>query len=207
MVQSGADLRSAGRLSPVTVSGVPQPQAPTGSESGPQVADESGIKEAFVAHRVVLTGVARRVLGSGHLAEEAVQETFVRAWRSRERFNPDRGSLRTWLFSIERNLLIDMTRTHTLRELRVSYSGDDIETVADDVTDQVERAMASWQVEEAIRGLTPEHRTVLVAMYFNGRTSREMAEQLAIPEGTVRSRLFYALRSMKAILEEMGWEE
>jgi RNA polymerase sigma-70 factor (ECF subfamily) len=206
MMRSGGDVRSAGSLASVTVSGGPRPQAPTGSESGPQLADESGIKKAFVAHRVALTGVARRVLGSAHLAEEAVQETFVRAWRSRDRFDPDRGSLRTWLFSIERNLLIDMTRTDTRRELRVSHSGDDIETVADDVTDQVERAMASWQVEEAIRRLTPEHRTVLVAMYFDGRTSREMAEQLAIPEGTVRSRLFYALRSMKAILEETGWD-
>ncbi len=169
----------------------------------PHKADEDGLNHAFLAYRIELTGLARRALGSSHLAEEAVQETFARAWRSRDRFDPSRGSLRTWLYSIERHLLVDMGRSRARREPRDAQVAEGSQVV----TDEVERAMASWQVEEAIRQLTPEHRCVLVEIYFRGRTSKEMAERLDIPEGTVRSRLYYALRSLKPILEKMGWEE
>ncbi len=166
-------------------------------------ADEEGIRQAFVAHRAELQGLARRALGSSHLAEEAVQETFIRAWRSRQRFDPSRGSLRTWLFSIERNLLIDMARTRARGELHSSVVGPTSEAIEDGI----EKAMLSWQVEEAMLTLTSEHRAVIVEMYFRGRTSKEMASRLAIPEGTVRSRLFYALKAMKANLEMTGWQE
>jgi RNA polymerase sigma-70 factor, ECF subfamily len=173
-----------------------------GQEPNLQVADEEMMRDAFIAHRNELQGLARRVLGSAHLAEEAVQETFARAWKSRGRFDASRGSVRTWLFSIERNLLIDLARTRARVEIQSSESVPS----ADAVDDGIEKAMASWQVEEAILGLTSEHRTVIVEMYFRGRTSKEMSARLAIPEGTVRSRLFYALKAVKAILEEMGWE-
>jgi RNA polymerase sigma-70 factor (ECF subfamily) len=173
-----------------------------GQEPNLQVTDEEMMRDAFIAHRNELQGLARRVLGSAHLAEEAVQETFARAWKSRGRFDASLGSVRTWLFSIERNLLIDLARTRARVEIQSSESVASAETV----DDGIEKAMASWQVEEAIRGLTSEHRTVIVEMYFRGRTSKEMSAQLAIPEGTVRSRLFYALKAMKAILEETGWE-
>jgi RNA polymerase sigma-70 factor (ECF subfamily) len=166
-------------------------------------ADEEGMRHAFIAHRAELQGLARRALGSTHLAEEAVQETFIRAWRSRERFDSSRGSLRTWLFSIERNLLIDMARTRARGEVRNSTSGPMTEAV----DDGIEKAMLSWQVEEAILHLTSEHRAVIVEMYFRGRTSKEMASRLAIPEGTVRSRLFYALKALRMNLEMTGWQE
>jgi RNA polymerase sigma-70 factor, ECF subfamily len=70
----------------------------------------------------------------------------------------------------------------------------------------VESAMVSWQVEEAVRQLTPDHRTVVIQMYFRGRTSKEMAEELGVPEGTIRSRLFYALKALRLTLQEMGWD-
>ncbi len=156
---------------------------------------------AFDAHRRELAGHARRVLGDAHLAEEVVQETFARAWRARHRFDPEVGSLRTWLFSIERNLLVDLGRARARRELPAP-----VEPAGDSVPDRTESVLTSWQVETAIGRLTPEHRTVLVAVYFRGHTSREVAGQLGLPEGTVRSRLYYALRSLRETFESMGWE-
>jgi RNA polymerase sigma-70 factor (ECF subfamily) len=186
----------------VTEFGGSTPPGPRGSDPVSQAAGEAGIRDAFIAHRGELQGLARRVLGSPQLAEEAVQETFVRAWRSRQRFDASLGSVRTWLFSIERNLLIDMARTRARGQIQGPVPGH----MSDVVDDGIEKAMISWQVEEAVLRLTPEHRTVIVEMYFRGRTSKEMAVRLAIPEGTVRSRLFYALKSLKVILEETGWE-
>lgn len=175
---------------------------PGASGPGPTVADAQGLNDAFMAYRTELTSLARRTLGSAALAEDAVQETFVRAWRSRDRFDSSLGSLRTWLYSIERNLLIDMARSRQRQETRDSQLAD----AREPIVDHVESAMASWQVEEAVTHLSDDHRTVVVQICLQGRTSKEVAERLAIPEGTVRSRLFYALKALKLTLEEMGWE-
>ncbi len=159
------------------------------------------LTRSFADNRAEMIGLARRALGGAHQAEEAVQETFVRAWRSRDGFDPTRGSLRPWLFSIERNLLIDMARSRARSATRDARLEQETEPVVDDI----EKVMASWQVEEAVGQLSPEHRTVVLEIYFRGKTSKEMADQLAIPEGTVRTRLFYALKALKLTLEEMGW--
>ena len=117
-VPSRVGDRPTGRVGGVTASGGSFPSSPQVASPDPLVADEPGLNHAFVAYRPELMSMARRALGSPQLAEEAVQETYVRAWRSRDRFDPSLGSLRTWLFSIERNLLIDMARTRRRMEVR-----------------------------------------------------------------------------------------
>jgi len=174
-------------------------QLDIGEDPPLESADEAGLRGAFQAHGGELYGYARRSLGDPGLAEEAVQETFVRAWRARDRFDPSLGAMRSWLFAIERRIVIDLARSRALRS--TDPMPEDIST-----PDDVEDAMVSWQVEEAIRRLRPEHRQVLVEVYYHGRRSRELATELAIPEGTVRSRLFYALRALRLVLDEMGWE-
>ena len=202
-LERGAAGQMADRVPVVTVSHGATPPTPDASEPSPMVADEQGLNDAFVAYRSELTGLARRALGSSHLAEEAVQETFVRAWRSRARFDASLGSLRTWLYSIERNLLVDMARSRQRNEARDARIGEEAEPIAD----HVEEAVMAWQVEEAVRNLSDVHRTVVVEIYFRGRTSKELADRLAVPEGTVRSRLFYALKALRLTLQEMGWGE
>jgi RNA polymerase sigma-70 factor (ECF subfamily) len=165
-----------------------------------EAADEAGLRDAFIAHGSELFGFARKALDDSGAAEEIVQETFVRAWRARHRFDSSLGSLRTWLFAIERNVVVDHARARAIRTT---------EPLAEDVAidgDDVERAMVEWQVEDAVRRLRAEHRQVLLEIYYRGRSSRDVAVELGIPEGTVRSRLFYALRSLRLALEEMGWE-
>jgi RNA polymerase sigma-70 factor, ECF subfamily len=164
-------------------------------------ADEEGLRAAFLAHSGELYGYARRSLSDSGAAEEVVQETFIRAWRARERFDPDLGSLRTWLFAIERRIVIDQARSRALRQ--TSPLPADLVQVGDDI----ERALVGWQVEEALRRLRPDHRHVLVETYYRGRSGREVAIELGIPEGTVRSRLFYALQSLRLTLDEMGWDQ
>lgn len=164
-----------------------------------EAADEDGLHAAFVTHGGELLGFARRSLGDAGAAEEVVQETFIRAWRARDRFDPSLGTLRTWLFAIARRLVIDHARARALRQA---------DPLPDDIAldDGVEQAMLGWQVEEAIRRLRPEHRQVLIETYYRARPGREVAADLGIPEGTVRSRLFYALQSLRLALEEMGWD-
>lgn len=175
--------------------------APWGSVPPTEAVDEEGIRTAFLAHRGELYGYARRSLNDSGEAEEVVQETFIRAWRARERFDPELGSQRTWLFAIERRIVIDHARSRALRQ--TNPLPQDLTQIGDDI----ERALVGWQVEEALRRLRPEHRQVLVETYYRGRSGREVAVELGIPVGTVRSRRFYALQSLRLTLEETGWDQ
>ena len=187
--------------------------SPTGGTSSPRTlrarraepitesADEEGLRAGFLAHSGELYGYARRSLSDSGAAEEVVQETFIRAWRARDRFDPELGSLRTWLFAIERRIVIDHARSRALRQ--TTPLPEDLVQIGDDI----EKALVGWQVEEALRRLRDEHRQVLVETYYRGRSGREVAIELGIPEGTVRSRLFYALQSLRLTLDEMGWNQ
>lgn len=168
----------------------------------PEIADEAGLREAFLAHGGELYGFARRSLNSKESAEDVVQETFARAWRSRSRFDATLGTLRTWLFTIERRVILDVSTQQRESLARPFEEGP--EPAAED---HVERAMLGWQMEFALERLNPEHRIVITELYFNGRSGREVAELLALPEGTVRSRAFYALRMLRLLIEEAGWDQ
>jgi RNA polymerase sigma-70 factor (ECF subfamily) len=167
-----------------------------------EAADEAGLREAFLSHGGELFGFARRSLNSKESAEDAVQETFSRAWRSRSRFDPSLGSLRTWLFAIERRVILDVSAN------RIKNATFPLDPGHEPISeDHVERAMLGWQMESALERLAPEHRMVVTELYFNGRSGREVAELFGLPEGTVRSRAFYALRMLRLFLEESGWDQ
>lgn len=161
---------------------------------------ERDVREAYAAHAAELYGFAVRSLADPGLAEEAVQETFLRAWRAGERFDPQIGSLRTWLFAILRNVVIDLGRA---RAVRPSVAEGGIEPSVE----PFDEALLSWQIEEAMRRIGGDHRRVLVETYYRGRPYAEVAEELGVPEGTVKSRVYYGLRALRVVLEEMGYED
>ncbi len=161
---------------------------------------ERDVREAYAAHSGELYGFALRSLGDAGLAEEAVQETFVRAWRAGDRFDPQIGSLRTWLFAILRNVVIDLGRARASRP-RVAEGG------IEPAVEPLEQALLSWQIEEAMRRIGEDHRHVLVETHYRGRPYAEVAAELGVPEGTVKSRVYYGLRALRVALEEMGYED
>ncbi|HVY76997.1 MAG TPA: sigma-70 family RNA polymerase sigma factor [Solirubrobacterales bacterium] len=158
------------------------------------------MRAAYAAHASELYGFAVRSLGDSGLAEEAVQETFLRAWRAGERFDPQIGSLRTWLFAILRNVVIDLGRA---RAVRPALAEQGIEPAVE----PFEGALLAWQIEEAMRRIGEQHRRVLIETYYRGRPYAEVAEELGVPEGTVKSRVYYGLRALRVVLEEMGYED
>jgi RNA polymerase sigma-70 factor (ECF subfamily) len=160
------------------------------------------LREAFLAMGGEMLGFARKSLFDGGLADDAVQETFARAWRSRRQFDPARGSLRTWLFTIERRAILDLMEKQTRSATSVLDVRADVAAV-----DGLEDAIVSWQVGDALERLHEDHRRVIHELYFNGRSGPEVAALLEIPEGTVRSRAFYALTSLRVLLNEEGWEQ
>src|SRR4051795_11550334 len=161
---------------------------------------EKDVREAYSAYAGEIYGFAVRSLGDAGLAEEAVQETFVCVWSAGDRFDPELGSLRTWLFAILRNVVIDLGRARAARP-RVAESG------VEPSVEPLEETLLAWQVEEAMRRIGDQHREILVETYYRARPYAEVAGELGIPVGTVKSRVYYALRALRIALEEMGYED
>lgn len=180
-------------------------------EARPLLANDEGVRSVYAAHGPELYRFALRSLGDRGLAEEAVQETFVRAWQAADRFDDTLGSLRTWLFAIVRNVVIDLSRARAVRPAlttdRLHGERGDGRHAADERVDagDIDRVLLSWQVEEALSKLSVEHRRVIVDVHYNGRSYHDVAAELGVPVGTVKSRVYYALRAMRLALEELGW--
>jgi RNA polymerase sigma-70 factor (ECF subfamily) len=170
--------------------------------------DERDVREAYAAHASELYGFAVRSLGDSGLAEEAVQETFLRAWQASDRFDERLGSLRTWLFAIVRNVVIDLSRARAVRPRVAGAREATLDLVHERSIDEaLDHLVRSWEVEEALRKLGEEHRVALVEVHYKGRPYADVAQDLGVPPGTVKSRVFYGLRAMRLALEEMGWSD
>ncbi|CAN5903670.1 sigma-70 family RNA polymerase sigma factor [soil metagenome] len=171
---------------------------------------ELDLRAAYNAHGAELYRFAHRQLGDGGAAQDVVQESFLRAWRASASFDPEVASLRTWLFAITRNVVIDQVRRVAIRpwQQRPDPLPPDQSPAAADAERRGidEGVLDAWVVEEALRRITAEHRVAIVATHLHERPYDEVAAELDIPVGTLRSRVFYGLRALRLALEEMGVE-
>lgn len=146
-----------------------------------------------------------RGLGDAGAAQDVVQETFLRAGRAADRFDPALASLRVWLFAIARNAMLDHARAARVRPWQHELvDPPQAEAAAPAVEDHTERLVRSWVVEEALRRISEEHRTAIVQTHLCERPYAEVAAELGVPVGTVRSRVFYGLKALRAAMDEMG---
>lgn len=165
---------------------------------------DEALRSAYAAHGPELYRFARRALADAGLAEEAVQEAFVRAWRASGTYDPARSSQRTWLFAILRNVVIDLARA---RRVRPPVAPAGAAHHAAEADDDIGRILTTWQVEAALASLDHDHRQALVEVHWRGRPYAEVAHDLGIPAGTVKSRVYHGLRALRGALEVQGWRD
>ena len=151
-------------------------------------------------HRPLLAFVLRLTGGDRQQAEDVVQETMVRAWRSVDTLSPQSESVMPWLATVARRVVIDQWRRRDSRPPEVGESSLEAQA-SPDHTDGILHSVA---VADAMRALTPAHREVLTVTVLQDRTVNHAAEVLDIPVGTVKSRVYYALRALRVVLEERG---
>jgi RNA polymerase sigma-70 factor, ECF subfamily len=163
------------------------------------------VRAAYAAHGAELYRFALRQLGDGGAAQDVVQEVFLRAWRAADRYDPQLSGLRTWLFAIARNVVVDEARRFAVRPWQRTLtdgSGADVPGVVG-----IDEAVVdAWVVEEALRRIGEDHRSAIVQTHLRGRPHAEVAAELGIPVGTLRSRVFYGMRALRLAMEEMGVE-
>lgn len=180
----------------------------TASAGGPatDLSLDAGLRAAYAAHGSELYRFALRQLRDEGRAQEAVQEVFLRAWRAADRFDPEVAGLRVWLFAIARTVVLDQAR-----RLAGQRAGNQTAIPQQQPPVSAEPGLAEsmldrWLVEEALRRLSGPHRAVLVEAYLRGRPCHELAAEVGVPVGVLRSRIFYALKALHLAMEEMGVE-
>ena len=160
--------------------------------------DETALREVIALYGGVLLGMARRVVADPGLAEEVAQDAFVALWRRPGAFDPTRGSLQAFLLGVTRYKAIDLVRREeTRRRARDALAAEAAEA---------SRAQGGVGFEErqdvrnALGALSDVQREALLLAYFGGRTYREVADELGIPEGTAKTRLRDGLTKLREMM-------
>jgi len=162
--------------------------------------DEQALAELYDRFGRVAYGIAVRVVRDASLAEDAVQDAFMTAWRTAAAFDPARGKASTWLLTLVHRRAVDVVRRE---ERRRGDPLDDAPIASGDATDEsVEVREERRRVQAALAQLPPDQREALELAYYGGLTQTELAERLGVPLGTIKSRMFTALSRLRDLLGE-----
>ena len=172
--------------------------------------DSAALEVLYDRHASTVFGIVLKVIGEQGAAEDVLQETFWRVWRSADTFKPERGAFTGWLFRIARNLAIDAYRRSSVRPQAVS-GVETAEPVLDqtpdpdvDVVEQTQAILKNRQVRKALAALPQMQRQVIEMAYFQGMTRQEIAEATGEAVGTIHTRARLGLLKLR---EELNNEE
>jgi len=165
--------------------------------------DDAALREVYDQYASFVYGLALRVIGDARAAEDVSQDVFVAVWQRPEAFDPERGSLRTWLGTLAHRRAVDYVRREEARRRRSERDASRRASVPD-VEEIAVALVTAERVRDALDLLPDEQRRAIQLAYFGGKTYRQVAEVLGIPEGTAKSRLRLGLRRIADALEAQG---
>ena len=174
--------------------------------------DSAALETLYDRHSSLVLGLILKIVGDRPAAEDVLQETFWRVWKSADTYQPERGSFTSWLFRIARNLAIDLYRRRNVRPQMMPVgdeNGSVLDQVPDPATDVVEQAQAALdgkQVKSAMSLLSGVQRQVIEMAYFYGMTRQEIAEATGEALGTIHTRARLALQKLREELEKQEFE-
>ena len=168
--------------------------------------DQQALAEVYRRHGGAVWGLAKRVVRSDALADEVTQEVFLRLWNQPERFDAQKGELRTFLNAIAHNRAVDIVRSEASRSAREERTAREAPPAAYDLERQVWDLATAEHVRVALEALPERERSAIQLAYFEGYTYREIAELQDEPEGTVKSRIRIGMKRMRKALHHLRYD-
>lgn len=168
--------------------------------------DQGALAQVYERHGTAVFGLAMRVLRDRALAEDVVQTVFMKFWDQPDRFDPDRGTLRSFLLANTHGRTIDLLRAENSRRQREERAEARDPAPDYDLEREVVALANAERVREALGNLMENERRAIELAYFSGRTYQEVALVLDEPEGTVKSRIRSGLKKMRVALVDAGME-
>ena len=165
---------------------------------------QDALAEAYRRHAGAVFALARRLLVDASLAEEIVQEVFLRIWNQPEKFDPERGTLRSYLLAQCHGRSVDLLRSETSRRQREERDHRRTAEKGYDLEHEVVDLSVAERVKDALAQLPHIEREAIALAYFGGHTYREVADMLDQPEGTVKSRIRAGLKKLRTDLVATG---
>jgi RNA polymerase sigma-70 factor (ECF subfamily) len=165
---------------------------------------EVALAEVYRRHGRAVYGLARRVLQDASEAEDVTQEVFLRLWHEPDRFDPERGTLRSFLLAQAHGRAVDAVRAASSRRAREARDAARTARAAYDMQHEAWDLVLADQVARAMAELSDDERHAIELAYFDGHTYREVARELEQPEGTVKSRIRSGMRRLRDALVDAG---
>jgi RNA polymerase sigma factor (sigma-70 family) len=169
--------------------------------------DEEALAQVYDRYSRVAYGLALRVVRDPALAEDAVQEAFLTLWRAAGGYRSDRAKPSTWILTLVHRRAVDVVRREERRRAAPLETEEEQDAFGLATDEEVELTDRRRLVQEALRQLPDEQREALELAYYGGLTQSELAERLAVPLGTIKSRMFTGLRRLRDILADAGLDE
>lgn len=169
--------------------------------------DPDALEKLYDRYEQMVYSFAYRIVKDSMAAEEVMQELFMRIWKNPEQYDSAKGKLSTWMFTVTRNIAIDQLRKKNTRPPQQSADAEELQQLRDTgamTEDMVEMLLAGEQVREALQELSRDQQQVMDLIYYQGLTQQEVAYHVAVPLGTVKSRVRLAMKQLQKRLIHWG---
>jgi len=162
--------------------------------------DSRALEELYDRYERPIYSFAFKILKDQMLAEEVVQELFFRIWHASDKYEENKGKVISWMFTLTRNIAIDLVRKHNRRKAESLTESEQMEQIAEensDISTQVTDNIIGEKVREVLNELNSEQKQIIEKIYFQGYTQQEVSDAFAIPLGTVKGRVRLAMKQLK----------
>ncbi|MDF9839852.1 MULTISPECIES: sigma-70 family RNA polymerase sigma factor [unclassified Paenibacillus] len=169
--------------------------------------DPDALEKLYDRYEQMVYSFAYRIVKDSMAAEEVMQELFMRIWKNPEQYDSAKGKLSTWMFTVTRNIAIDQLRKINTRPPQQSADAEELQQLRDTgamTEDMVEMLLAGEQIREALQELSRDQQQVMDLIYYQGLTQQEVAYHVAVPLGTVKSRVRLAMKQLQKRLIHWG---
>ncbi|KUP20718.1 sigma-70 family RNA polymerase sigma factor [Paenibacillus sp. DMB5] len=169
--------------------------------------DPDALEKLYDRYEQMVYSFAYRIVKDSMAAEEIMQELFMRIWKNAEQYDSAKGKLSTWMFTVTRNIALDQLRKNNTRPPQQSADAEELQQLRDTgamTEDMVEMLVAGEQIREALLELSRDQQQVMDLIYYQGLTQQEVVYHVAVPLGTVKSRVRLAMRQLQKRLVHWG---